>query len=413
VSEIMDILFYTIFSREMGTEGTHIFEVLNNLSRAGHSIRYVNGKIHSLIPVKNLETIENQQRTLWGKIKGFLATTPLRGEALVSWLFLKEVRLFFSAIITILHHRPDVIYRRHSLFNSDYLISKLFNIPLVKEVNGIGVDEIKITKRADNVTLRFIDCLEKFTLPKADKLIVVTHKLKELLHSEYGVELNKIKIIQNGANTIVFKPMDMINAREELGLAQDVKYVCFVGNLVQWQGVEYLVQSLPLILDQSPNTQLLIVGDGQMKEELFELAEKSGVSNKVIFTGMVSYHKVPLYINASDVCVAFLRRERNERCGVSPLKLYEYMACGKAVIGSRLNGLEVLTQQSAGILVEPENTAELATAIIRLLQDKELRTQMGNNGRKYVAENQSWESVAQKVADVCQSLIKRRKDGEN
>jgi len=125
---------------------------------------------------------------------------------------------------------------------------------------------------------------------------------------------------------------------------------------------------------------------------------------------MVSYHKVPLYINASDVCVAFFRRERNDRCGLSPLKLYEYLACGKAVIVSRLSGLELVEQHRTGILVEPENLPELATAIIRLLQTNELRKQMGENGRRYVVEYQSWKKVAERVADVCRRLVNSRKE---
>jgi glycosyltransferase involved in cell wall biosynthesis len=411
VSDIMDILLYMLYSNEIGTERAHIFEVLNNLSSMGHFIRYVNGKRYSSIPVKELglKTGDNRQWSLWERIKRFMGATPLQGEALVLWIFLKEFRLFFSAIITILRHRPDVIYRRHTLlFNSGYLIARLFHIPSVKEVNAIFFDEIKITKRADSITLWFIKSTERFNMRMADKIIVVTSRLKEVLQKEYKVCGDKIIYIPNGANIDLFKPTNAVMAKETLNLAQDINYVCFVGSLVQWQGVEYLIQSLPLILDQCPNTQLLIVGDGRMKEELCELAEKTGVSNKIIITGMVPYHKVPSYINASDVCVAFFRRERNEHCGLSPLKLCEYMACGKAVIGSRLSGLEILGQQSAGILVEPENASELATAIIRLLQNKELRTQMGNNGRRYVVEYQSWEKVAVRTAEVLSEVIRLR-----
>ncbi len=404
----MDILFYMLSSGEIGTARAHIFEVLNNLLSTGHSIRYVNGKTYSPIPVRELglRMGDNPQWSLWGQIKRFMAATRLRGEALVLWKFLKEIRLFFSALATVLRHRPDVIYRRHTLFNSDYLIARLFNIPSVKEVNGIGIDEIKVTKRADNITLRVINWIERFTMPKADKIIVVTSRMKEVLQKDYRVPVDKIVVIPNGANIELFKPMDTSQARKELDLNQDVYYICFVGSLARWQGVDGIIKSLPLILDRCPDTQLLIVGDGRMKEELFELAKKTGVSNKIIFTGMVHYEKVPWYINASDICVAPFVKERNQRIGLSPLKLCEYLACGKPVVASRISGLEILEKYNCGYLINPESPKELAQAIIKLLRDPILRQSMGENGRKYVLENRSWESVAKKLSATFENIVK-------
>jgi len=321
------------------------------------------------------------------------------GEITLLWLFLYEIYIFISAFILIARRRRrfDVIYRRHTLFNSEYLLAKLFGIPSVREVNGIVADEAKNTKGGDRVLLWVIDRIERFSMPKADRIIVVTPRLKELLHSEYGIEPNRIAVIQNGANTDLFKPADVIQVRDELNLRQDCSYICFVGILVQWQGIEYLINSIPFVLSECPQTQVIIVGDGQMKQELINLAQQIDVSDKVIFTGMVPYQKVPLYMNASDVCVA---PKVGLRSGYSPLKLCEYMACGKPVVASRASGLEILEDSQGGILVEPGNSFELATAITRLLQDKELRNQMGENARKYVVENQSWESVANRVAEV-------------
>jgi glycosyltransferase involved in cell wall biosynthesis len=150
---------------------------------------------------------------------------------------------------------------------------------------------------------------------------------------------------------------------------------------------------------------LLIVGDGPIKEELVRIAEELGISSKVLFTGIVAYERVPLYINASNVCVAPFIRERNEKSGVSPLKIYEYAACGKAIVASRLPGLGFAEQAKTGILVEPDNSEELADAITKVLQETELGQQMGENGRKYVMENHSWESVARRVGEVCEQAL--------
>ena len=124
------------------------------------------------------------------------------------------------------------------------------------------------------------------------------------------------------------------------------------------------------------------------------------------FTGAVSYEKIPLYINAGDVCVV---PKIPLKSGYSPLKLYEYMACGRPVIATRTEGFEILEEKNAGLLVNPENSQQFANAIIQLLTDKELGSRMGEHGRTYVVENHSWEIIARRVADVCESVVGGRK----
>jgi glycosyltransferase involved in cell wall biosynthesis len=408
----MKILHYIMDEGETGAVRTHIFEVLYNLSRMGHSIRYVNGNSYSPTPINELETNTNTEKKVgrWQKIKGYFGRSFLRGESLLIWSISREIGLFFSAIVNIRRNRPDVIYRRHSLFVSDYFIGRLFHIPSVKEVNGILFDETVITKRADKMVLRVIDWAERFGMVRADKIIVVTSRLRELLKQEYRVPEDKIVVITNGANTDLFKPMDMAQARKELGLDQDADYVCFVGRLQLWQGVEYLIKSLPMIIEQCPKTQLLVVGEGPIQQDLANLAKSLGVGEKVKFTGAVPYSKVPLYMNAGNVCSLL---KVDVKSGLSPLKLYEYMACGKPIVATRVEGLDIIEKNNFGLLVDREDSQQVAQAFSKLLKNEALRKTQGENGRKYVVENQSWASVANKVADVCQNAIDgRRKVGK-
>lgn len=404
----MNILFCDPLKvRNLGTYSVHIYELLSNLSKLGHNVVAINTDISR----NGDKTDIGQQPPLLKQIKNSLGSSliykPLKGGVSTVRGILHQIRIFLSAFALMVKRgrKFDVIYRRHNLFCSEYFLAKLFKIPSVKEVNGIIADEARITKRRNSLSLRIIDPLEKFSMPKADKIIVIASKMKEVLHNDYKIPENKIIVVENGANTELFKPMDATETKRELNLSLSDNYICFVGNLIQWQGIEYLIRAMPHILGKCRNTQLLIVGDGQMKRELIELAEQVGISDKVLFTGMVPYQKVPLYVNASDVCTAPFVRERNERAGISPLKLCEYLACEKPVVTSKLVGLEMLEQNGAGILVAPENPQELANAIMKLLQNPELRKQMGRNGRKYVVENRSWESVARRVADICEQTI--------
>lgn len=391
--------------------GIHIFEVLSGLSKLGHVILYANGQGISIFEDIEINSApgRSRHRSLWNRIKVFVLASPFRDGILLLYGLLKGLKLFFTAFRTVLQYNPDLIYGRHELFSSEYIIAKLFRLPCVKEVNGIIIDEVKITKTWGRLSMAIIDKIERLNMPKADRYIVVTPQLKKVLCRDYKIPEGKIVLIENGANTALFKPVDISQAKKHLGLSLSDSYICFVGSLYPWQGVEFLITAMPYILKECPNTRVLVVGDGEMKDKLIELSKQLGVSDKVLFAGKVAYEQVPWYINASDICVAPFVKERNQRIGLSPLKLCEYLACGKPVVASRISGLEILEEYECGFLVDPENSEALATRIMELLRNPELRQQMGENGQKYVVENRSWENVAKKVAAVCEVAVQEHK----
>ena len=324
---------------------------------------------------------------------------------------LRIVKGLARGSLSILRKRPDLVYTRSSQDIFTFLLAKLFRLPFIIEINGLSADELKIAIGISWIR-RWISyakgLLNERTYKYADHLVAVTPKIKEVLEIEYKINPEKISVIENGANTELFRPMNTHEVRKELNLNQDNSYICFVGNLAEWQGIQYLIKASSHILEEYPNTFFLIVGDGPSRESLTKLAVQYGVSDNFIFTGMVPYEKIPLYINSSDLCVGPWVKERNQRCGVSPLKLYEYLACGKPVVVSRLPGLEIVEEYDCGYFVEPDNEHELAQMIIKLLKDAAARRQIGENGRRYIVEkNRNWESVAKRVFEVCQMLIKK------
>jgi len=398
----MNILFCSPVKGGRGNYPTHVYEVLTGLSKLGHNI--------VLLGQNQLESSGDigpvEQSTIRKRDRVF---KRFKGEITILGIFLSEIRTFISLFGMLIKQRGkiDIIYRRHGLFHSEYFLGKQFRIPSVEEVNGLNAEVMEVTKQVDTISLRIFDWIERFNIPKADKIIVVTPTLKELLRDDYHVSEDKIVVIENGANTDLFKPMGIMKARKALNLNQDGNYICFVGSLVHYQGIEHLINCAPLVLKECPNTRFLIIGEGQMKKELAELVDQVGIQDKFIFTGSIPYEQVPLYINASDICVT---PKKPLKTGYSPLKFCEYMACEKPVIATRTDGFEILEGDGAGLLTNPENPEEFADAIINLLKDEKLREDMGKNGREYVVKNHSWESVAKKVAEVCESAVREHKD---
>jgi glycosyltransferase involved in cell wall biosynthesis len=274
-------------------------------------------------------------------------------------------------------------------------------IPSIVEVNGIVLDELKVNPNSQSFAYRVFSYLalrsENFNYRHCDRIVSVTDKLRDELVRLYSVPESKIYVINNGANTDVFKPLGLEQTRAKLQLENSKKYVCFVGHLAAWQGVEFLIHASPLILEKCPDAHFLVVGDGVMRDKLMEIASRLGLSDKFTFTGRIPYEEVPLYINAANVCVAPFIKERNSKIGLSALKTYEYLACGKPIVASGISGVKDLIEASGGgVSVTPEDPNELANAVVRLLLDESTRVLMGEKGRRYVVENHSWEELQER-----------------
>jgi len=381
-----DVLYETKYSNSI-----HLHEIINNMKMTCEVYTIARGKRNSKL---------NDNVYL---VKEMLDMHPFRN-------FTISINAFIKGYKILRHHDIDLIYERHHIFDMGIILSKLFKVPCVLEVNGILIDEAKVSGSYGPLLQKAVYLIENLLTRRASFIIAVTPGIKDDFVKR-GIDKKKVRVIPNGANTDLFKPMNIAKAKRELKLDEIDNYVCFVGNLAPWQGVEYLIKSVPMILEKCPDIRFLIVGDGTMRGDLKALAEEISVANKFIFTGTVPYEDVPKYINASDVCIAPFITARNMKIGLSPLKIYEYLACGKPIVSSRIPNLGFIKQNNAGILVEPENPEELANAIIKLLKDTKLREEMGNAGREYVVKNHRWKAIARKVANVSEDVVAKHKIG--
>lgn len=379
---------------------THKFEFSRNLSKLGH-------EVHVMTPtgIKLDEVVAHHMKAKEKYKFSFIS---------------KSVHLI--DILKVVHaHNFDILYTRNVSFGLlGHLVKKIIKSKLVLELNGLASEDWKVEKelygdkkrkQLKKIEAVMLSYLELSVAKKVDAVIAVTSGIKDIL-IEKGITKSKITVISNGANIDLFKPIDNIIAINELrqryNISDNDLVIIFVGNLHLWHGLIYLIKSAPNILKAVPDTKFLIVGDGQIKKELMNMTEKIGKSNKFIFTEAVPYKSVPLYINVSDVCVAPFIRARNERLGLSPVKIYEYLACGKPVVASNVKGIgDLLRSSNSGIAVTPEDPNELADAIIKLLQNKQLREQMGVNGRKLVVNEYTWEITAKKTMEVFRNLLKQ------
>lgn len=383
----MNILFLDpIKLRNTDGCGIHRIELIKNFTVMGNEVYiFLKGNpevdfefIPGLVNVHSFQIGSNKLKSLFVYIY-YLSVLSLKNQ----------IDLFYSrnVIYTLLGFIPAKVKKSKIFFEKNGIISD--------EATSYNIDtDKKQQKRKQNTNIFFfLEKLELLTIKHCDNVIAVTPLLKKYL-VENGVEDKKVHVIENGANTDLFKPMPKDIARKSLNLLDERNYVCFVGNLAPWQGLKVLIQALPLVIKEIP-INLLIVGDGPLYKELITLSKELGVEKYIVFTGRMPYEKVPLYINASDVCVAPFIKSRNDKIGLSPLKIYEYMSCNKPVICSRIPNLDFVEKQNAGILFEPENVNELAKSIISFFDDKQKYETLSS--RDYIINNNSWLGIAKRI----------------
>jgi len=312
--------------------------------------------------------------------------------------------LLFLCLLRIVSHY-DVIYARdyHAVLIA-FFPRILFKKRLVFEINGLASEEQKL--KSLSVLNQFISALirksEKAATRFSDKIISVTPQIETYLVKHFHCRPGKVEVVGNGVDTRRFYSIDdpkvLSQWRERFGIGKEESVAVFVGNLARWQGVEVLIESGFQLLENNEKLKLLIVGDGPLKEKLMKKVFKNGRRGQFIFTGMIAYEEVPFCINIADIGVAPFILNRNISTGVSPLKVFEYMACGKPVVTSRIDGLEFIENEGIGELVDPGDVKGLAGALERLLQSKEKRVEMGQKALKIAVERFEWASKVNGIA---------------
>jgi glycosyltransferase involved in cell wall biosynthesis len=384
----MDILYSSISDLSEPSAGrTHISEIVNNFAKLGHKVHLIaldkgdlilhtNVRFYKIFPFINKRFLS-------------LATLTLQKN---------HIKYLIKRIVK--KENIDLIYERHG---EDYAteIGVKKNIPTILELNGVASAEAKL-QSADKKEIEKIDATEIKKIQMADKIVAVTERIKEH-YVTLGVNENKFVVMPNGVNTDIFRPLDEEMCRRELDLGR-FPIIAFVGSFRPYQGLEFAISAMPLILKEIPNAKLLLVGDAgnyrgfQFRptiQDLKSLAEHLGVEKNVIFTGRVKYEKIPLYINSSDVCLIF-RDGLPEGYG-SPVKLFEYLACSRPVICTDWKMFKFIEQEKVGFLVNHKNPTNIAQAIIKLLDNKKLCREMGERGRKLAIREADWNLIAQKI----------------
>ena len=236
----------------------------------------------------------------------------------------------------------------------------------------------------------------KNNLNKADKILSTSNVMKfetlkytskEIFVTPFGIDT---KQFYSQKVKSLFDPDSLVIGTVK---ALEIKY-----------GIEYLIKAFYLLKKKFPDEslKLLIVGKGSQENYLKQLVKELNVENDTLFTGFIDQNSVHEYQNMLDISVS-VSIDDSESFGVA---IIEASACEKPVVVSNMGGLpEVVEDGKTGFVVESKNPEMIVDAISKLIENPELRIEMGKNGRERVLELYDWNNSVKKMISIYQSLL--------
>jgi glycosyltransferase involved in cell wall biosynthesis len=277
--------------------------------------------------------------------------------------------------------------------HAHWLIPQGFAACLYKKIFNKKV-KIICTSHGSDLNMNF-GCigkkLLKFTLKNIDSLTVVSEELKEKAVS-IGYK-NNIEVIPMGIDTAKFKHVETNEIRKRYNLSG--KILLFVGLFNEVKGIEYLIRALPFVIKKQPAITLILVGDGMLNVKLKKIAEELGVTNNVIYTGLIPNNEMPLYFSTADLVIS---PSLSEGC---PVVMMEAMACSSLIICSDIDAFQKhIKNDENGFIVQVKNSKAIAEKIIELLENPNELNNVRVNARKYALENFDWNIVTKKYDSI-------------
>jgi glycosyltransferase involved in cell wall biosynthesis len=148
---------------------------------------------------------------------------------------------------------------------------------------------------------------------------------------------------------------------------------------------------------------LLLVGDGTERQKMMRVSDELGIGHAVRFTGFVNHADVIRYVNAADIAVVPVPK-MDQELWLSPMKLFEYMASGKAVVASAIGQIQdVIHDGENGLLVPPGDPSAMATALSKLMDDAGLCSQIGEQARMDAVNTYSWKNYLSQLENIFSS----------
>ncbi|MHC4415974.1 MAG: glycosyltransferase family 4 protein [Planctomycetota bacterium] len=295
----------------------------------------------------------------------------------------------------------DLVYERHSLWSyAGMEYARECGIPGLLEVNAPLIEEQRRYRRlvleadAERAVAR--------TFAAASALLGVSDDVAGYLN-RHPEARGRVHVVPNGVDPSRFPP----NLEPALPEERGTFTVGFVGTLKPWHGVQSLIEAFADLHPIDPRVRLLIVGDGPLRHDLEAVAAARGVDHATVFRGAVAPTQIPALLASMDVAVA--PYPALDEFYFSPLKIFEYMAAGRAIVAAAIGQINhLIIDGVTGLLYRPGDTRGLTAALNRLKADPALGRRLGRAARRVAERDYTWHSVIRRIHELAEAHSPRR-----
>lgn len=309
-------------------------------------------------------------------------------------MFVLDILLSIKMFVMGLKNNYRCIHVHEECVFMGVILKKILKIPLIYDMHSSIPEQLTNYGYTKNrIFIMTIKLLERWAVKNSDVIIVICPHLFSIVRS---ISSNKkVFLIENrpvfeGNGTSV----SMVdNLKKELKLS-DEKVVLYTGSFGYNQGLEMLLETVPLVRDVENVKYVLVGGDQKRIEQLKSLADKLSIRDYIIFTGTRPTEEMSSFTSLADVLVSPRIKGTN-----TPLKIYSYLNSGKPIVATDLLTHTQVLNPSVSILVKP-NSNDFANAIIYLLNNPKIGKGLGEKGKKLMDEKYSYENFVKVTKEV-------------
>ena len=404
------------FPPEMGAPAARAAELAYHWSSAGHEVSILTGFPNHPTGVVAPEWRARLRRAIYTEKLG-------RVDVYRTWLWPlpnrkahERIRNYASFCLSagirgLGLSRPDVI-----IATSPQLLVGLAGwwlafsrqIPFVFEVRDLWPESLAAVGIGSEHSLlhETLAGIARFLYEKSNHIVVVSPAFKARLATNWKVAPERISVVENGVETDTFSPSPeaTIGELRKHLKAEDKFIVSYIGTIGNAHGLETLLNAAGKLQTYHPEVLFLLIGEGAEKQRIRDLAQSRGLTN-VQFLNQQPREQIPALISASDVCLVLLRKTEVFKT-VIPTKMLEFMSCSRPIIlGVDGQARDIVEDAGAGIVIEPENSDALVTAIEKLQKDRDLGRTMGRRGREYIEQNFARAATAHKYIKILDRVL--------
>jgi len=327
-----------------------------------------------------------------------------------------EIRLMISLarrtqeVIEI--EKPDILHAHSPILNaiSALWVGRKRRIPVVYEIRAFWEDAAVDhgTYSEDSWKYKLVKLIETWLCRKADHVGVLCYGLKGDLIKR-GISPEKITVVYNGIDVEDFNTCEPDAEYLKAWDLNGKKVIGFIGSFYRYEGLDLLINAFSQLSTTMPDAMLLLVGGGEMEQELKEQIQRLNLNEKVIMAGRMPHDHIPGIYALIDILV-YPRYSMRLTELVTPLKPLEAMAMGRALVASNVGGhRELIRHDETGILFEAGSVGALVEALERLLKDKSQRKKVEKQEYSWVRQVQTWDQTTSVYEEMYSKAVNKSK----